>query len=288
MVTSLKHKTNNKLMKHLLKYLAVTLFFLGICFFLSQFQSCKHDPQGLDQFDIICFNTQVAPILMYQCAECHSGPRGKGGYLIDSVYDHVKSLVKAGKPWGSKLYTIVSSPNNPNMMPPNKALSKDQLTILELWIAQGANNTTCTTINTQIQPIASTDGTVLYSTFCVGCHNPITTSTKIGVTVTQIQTGISTVPDMRNLTVLTADQQQAIANVLIGTPNPNPDGTTLYSNTCAKCHGPLATSQVGGASASKITSAIKSKTRMNYLSSLTAVQINAITSALAGIAGSND
>lgn len=275
-------------MKHLLKYFGVSFFFLGTFLFVFQFQSCKHDPQGLDQMEIICFNTQVAPILVSQCSSCHGGNRGKGGYVIDSVYDNVKDLVKAGNPWGSKLYTIVSSPNNPNMMPPNKALSKDQLTILELWIAQGAKNTICNSSNAQIQPSASTDGTVLYSTYCAGCHGPLATSAKIGVTASQIQTGISTVPDMKNLTVLTTIQQQAIATALAGTPNANPDGTLLYTNTCAKCHGPLATSQVGGASASKITSAIKSKTRMNYLSSLTAAQISAIASALSGIAGSGD
>jgi mono/diheme cytochrome c family protein len=288
MVTSLKHNTYNNLMKHLLKYLGVTFFFLGTFFFVFQLQSCKHEPQGLDQFDLICFKTQVAPILVSQCSSCHGGTRGKGGYVIDSVYNNVKGLVKAGNPWGSKLYTIVSSPNNPNMMPPNKALSKDQLTILELWIAQGALNGDCSSTNTQIQPIASTDGAVLYSTYCSGCHGPLATSAKIGVTASQIQTGISTVPDMKNLSVITATQQQAIANVLVGTPNANPDGTLLYTNTCAKCHGSLATSQVGGASASKITSAIKSKTRMNYLSSLTAAQISAIASVLSGIAGSGD
>ncbi len=252
----------------------------------SQLQSCKHDPQGLDQLDIVCYNTQVAPILVAQCSSCHGdGGQAKGGYVIDSVYNNALNLVNPGKPWASKLYSIVSSPNNPNMMPPNKALSKEQLTIIEVWIAQGAKNTQCSSVNAHIQPSTSTDGAVLYSIYCAGCHGVLATSAKIGVTSSQIQTGISSVPDMRNLSILTAVQKQAIADVLAGTPNANPDGTVLYATSCAKCHGAMATSDVGGASASDINNSIKSVTSMKYLSSLTAVQINAIVVSLQGISG---
>lgn len=118
-----------------------------IVFFIGAFQSCKHDPQGLDQLDTICFNTQVAPILVAQCSQCHGASNPKGELVIDGEYNNVIKLVKPGDPWASELYNIVSSPNNPNMMPPNKPLSKNQLTILEVWIAQGAKNTICSPTN---------------------------------------------------------------------------------------------------------------------------------------------
>jgi hypothetical protein len=55
--------------------------------------------------------------------------------------------VTAGDPWTSKAYTIISEPNNPNMMPPSghQAISLQQRTIVEVWILQGAKDTKCDT-----------------------------------------------------------------------------------------------------------------------------------------------
>jgi len=125
----------------------LVLTFSVICFLGVIFQSCKHDPQGLDQLDTICYNTMVAPMLVAQCSKCHGASDPKGDLVIDGEFNNVIKLVKPGDPWASELYNIVSSPNNPNMMPPNKPLSKNQLTILEVWIAQGAKNTICSPTN---------------------------------------------------------------------------------------------------------------------------------------------
>jgi mono/diheme cytochrome c family protein len=268
-------------------YLLFSILTVSVYFLFFPLQSCKHDPVGLDKLDTVCFKTQVAPLLEAQCSECHSGTHPKGNYVIDSVYADVIKLVKAGSPWSSKLYTIVSSPNNPNMMPPNKSLTKNQLTILEVWIAQGAMNTLCSS-DTANQAIASTDGTVLYATYCANCHGILATSSKIGFSATQIQTGINTVPDMKSLSILSTAQKQAIADALAGTPDPNPDGTALYATSCYSCHGALATSTAGKASATRISQAIASVSQMSYLSTLSTVQINAISVALQSSTGSGD
>ena len=270
-----------------MRHTLTSVLLLILCFLAGTLPSCKHDPQGLENLDIICFNNQVAPILVAHCSVCHSDNDAKGGYIIDSVYNNVLNLVNPGKPWASKLYNIVSSPNNPNMMPPNKALSREQLTILEVWIAQGANNIICSP-NSPIQPIASNDGAILYSTYCVNCHGTLANSAKIGATSTQIQAGISAVPDMKSLSILTTVQKQAVADVLVGTPNANPDGAALYASTCAKCHSPLATSSAGRASTSKINQAILNVRAMKYLYSLSVAQISAISVALQSSSGSND
>jgi hypothetical protein len=58
------------------------------------------------------------------------------------------------------------------------------------------------------------------------------------------------------------------------------DGASLYTNDCSKCHGPLATSTKLGVTAAQIQSAITSVYQMNSLTNLSALQIQAIASAL--------
>jgi mono/diheme cytochrome c family protein len=58
------------------------------------------------------------------------------------------------------------------------------------------------------------------------------------------------------------------------------NGAALYTTNCSSCHGPLATSSKRGMTAAQIQSAIQSVGAMSSLSKLTAVQIQAIASAL--------
>ena len=131
-------------------------------------------------------------------------------------------------------------------------------------------------------PIPTLDGATLYNNNCVSCHGSLATSTKLGATASQIQTGISTVSGMKIFSSLTAAQIQAIANALkTTTPIPTPtDGATLYTNYCSSCHGLLASSAKIGASVSRIQNAIGSVSAMSSLSSLTSAQIQAISNAL--------
>lgn len=133
-------------------------------------------------------------------------------------------------------------------------------------------------------PPPVTDGATLYANNCASCHGPLATSAKIGATSARIQNAIGSVSQMSTLSNLTSTQIQAISTALQSVPMPT-DGPSLYAINCASCHGPLATSQVGGSSASSIQQAIREKRQMNYLSTLTSAQIQAIAGALANISG---
>jgi len=71
----------------------------------------------------------------------------------------------------------------------------------------------------------------------------------------------------------------AAATATTSTPPPT-DGASLYTQYCAGCHHTLATSNVWGASAAKIQSAISGVGQMQSLSTLSSSQIQAIAAAL--------
>jgi len=159
--------------------------------------SCKHDPANLDQLDTVCFESQILPIIQTSCAisGCHA-PTGSGEG--PSIYDYssIMRLVKPGDARGSKLYQVITNINNPEgMMPPNRSLSKDQRTLIEVWILQGAKDTKCPVDTTPVTPpvdsINWADSTcfnqdvlpVLMSNCAVsGCHNDITLEAGISFT----------------------------------------------------------------------------------------------------------
>jgi mono/diheme cytochrome c family protein len=81
-------------------------------------------------------------------------------------------------------------------------------------------------------------GEALFNQFCVGCHE--FASTLAGRTVDQVNTALTTVPEMQTLS-LTQEQIQLIVDFLAtggGEPPPRPtDGPGLYGAFCGLCHG---------------------------------------------------
>jgi mono/diheme cytochrome c family protein len=139
---------------------------------------------------------------------------------------------------------------------------------------------------TPTPPPATPDGPSLYSSNCAGCHGVLAGSTKGGATAERIQAAIAgNVGGMGPLSRLTAAEIQAIASALASVAPPVvTDGPTLYGSYCASCHGALASSTKGGATAARIQAAISGNTGgMGSLSTLSATQVTAIAEALASI-----
>jgi len=141
------------------------------------------------------------------------------------------------------------------------------------------------------------DGAALYAANCAGCHGPLATSGKKGITLARLQAGITNnIGGMGTLAGLSSVQQQAIVTVLnpattpVPTPTPTPtptpspslDGPTLYTANCAGCHGALATSSKRGTTLARLQGAITGNVgNMGYLSTLSSAQLQAIVTALA-------
>ncbi|MBI5640885.1 MAG: c-type cytochrome, partial [Nitrospirae bacterium] len=136
--------------------------------------------------------------------------------------------------------------------------------------------------------VAGNDGTILYAQNCAGCHGALATSSKIGRTASQIQGAINAsnnLYSMGHLSSLTPSQVQAIADVLAQQapppPPPTTNGTTLYAQNCAGCHGALSRSTKAGATAMSIRRAISANVGgMGSLKNLTSMQIQAIATVL--------
>ena len=95
------------------------------------FVSCKKDPEitGLPE---IYYQTDIKPIINSQCTMCHSEY---------STYNGLMSIVTKGKPEKSELYNVITNPWALIRMPRDKEpLTKDQRTLIHLWILQGAPN----------------------------------------------------------------------------------------------------------------------------------------------------
>jgi mono/diheme cytochrome c family protein len=138
-----------------------------------------------------------------------------------------------------------------------------------------------------VTPPTVTDGPTLYASYCAGCHSALATSTKTGITLARLQNAIAGNTGGMGSISLTTAQEQAIVTALTPASTPPPpvtDGPTLYTNYCASCHGALATSTKGGATSTRIQTAITNNTGgMGSLSTLTATQVSAIATALAGV-----
>jgi mono/diheme cytochrome c family protein len=218
------------------------------------------------------------------CGACHSDSRGEG--LSDYLEEH--GYKNPQKKNGCNIcHTAINSTDTTNW-PHQYQWQNSNVSSGTFGGGTSGGNSGGSSGGT-----TTTDGATLYNTYCSGCHGPLATSAKSGATATQIQTGISSVSQMRSLSSLTSAQIQAIAAALSGSGTSSggggttsPDGSTLYTTYCSSCHGALATSSIGGASASTIQSALSSVYQMSSLSSsLTATQIQAISQALAGSSG---
>ncbi len=92
---------------------------------------------------ITFFETEVRPILVEQCYECHSGKESKGGLRVDKKDpllaggDSGKVLIP-GDPRSSLLAEAIRYKNADLRMPPDSPLKAREVEAIEKWIEMGA------------------------------------------------------------------------------------------------------------------------------------------------------
>ena len=245
--------------------------------------ACHYSPHAMVPSRVASDNYQA---MQYQgaaktigsCGACHSDSRGKG--LADYLGTH--GYLRPEKENGCNICHTQITTTDTTKWPhqyqwPNSNVSSPAA-------FGGTTSGSATSGGSTTNPA----GAALYAQYCAGCHGPLATSAKLGASSAMIQTGIGTVSAMSSLSFLTTTQIQDISQALSGSPSggggggtTTTDGATLYTTYCAGCHGPLATSDKAGASATAIQDAISTVTDMSSLSALSSAQIQAISQALA-------
>ena len=114
---------------------------IGGVLILSTF-SCKHDPIVPGDAETICYEKDIKPILMSNCAYagCHDPITMEEDYDFSSYQGVMASgTVKPGDPNDSKMYKAITDKGEDFMPPPPKPkLSTANIGLIYLWIKQGA------------------------------------------------------------------------------------------------------------------------------------------------------
>ena len=89
------------------------------------------------------FESKIRPLLLQNCAECHTGKTPEGDLRIDSAAALTKGgmggpAVVANNPSASLLIRRVTTDDEDTLMPPDKRLSQAQVADLQKWITDGA------------------------------------------------------------------------------------------------------------------------------------------------------
>lgn len=178
---------NRPAMKSILYYL-IFLIFCGFLITGGVITSCTHEPNFITEFDIVCFEDQILPIMQTSCgiSGCHNSSSGGESDFDATNYNSIRSMVVPGNAKESKLYQVITKIYGEDMMPPDRPLSKEQRNLILVWIEQGANNTTC---DTYLPDTSSNPGTINPDSICFvqdvqpliysscatsGCHDAVT------------------------------------------------------------------------------------------------------------------
>jgi hypothetical protein len=149
--------------------------------------SCRHDPvmPAADTNTEVCFQSQIQPLINANCAVsgCHDGSNNELPILIS--YNDIMGEIEAGYPGKSELYEVISeSPGSDDVMPPSprQPLTSEQISLIEIWILEGAKNTTCPDQNCDSVNVtySGTISTIMQN--CTGCHG--TNSPSAGLSLT--------------------------------------------------------------------------------------------------------
>jgi hypothetical protein len=161
----------------------ITILFLAGTL-TSVFLSCKHDPQGIDQIEILCFETQILPIFQTSCAlsGCHDSPGNESSYVFTN-YNHIREAVTPGDPMKSPAYTALISSGEEGIMPPGQPLSIQNRTLIRIWIEQGALNENCGLVCDTVSVMTYADHVwPVIDLNCKSCHSGASPSGGIPLT----------------------------------------------------------------------------------------------------------
>lgn len=122
----------------------------------------------------VCFQRDVLPIFQSNCTQsgCHNSQSREAGYDLTSYENIVSHGVKPGDYKASKLYEVLVAGGEEGMpRSPYKRLTDDQITLIALWIDEGAENTACADVACDTANVTfAVSVKPILQTYCNGCH----------------------------------------------------------------------------------------------------------------------
>lgn len=135
--------------------------------------------------NVIYFQNEILPIFISNCAMsgCHDANTAQDGIILTSYSSIMNSdIIEPGDANDSELYEVITEtdPDKRMPQPPQSPLTPAQISLIQQWIEQGAQNTSCTqatcdtfnvTFSASVKPILQTN--------CQGCHSGASPSAGI-------------------------------------------------------------------------------------------------------------
>ena len=89
------------------------------------------------------FESQVRPLLIKRCFECHGETKQQAGLRLDSRAAMLRGIdgdpaIKPGSPDESRILQVIAYSDDDSQMPPDGKLPAEEIVILTKWIAEGA------------------------------------------------------------------------------------------------------------------------------------------------------
>jgi hypothetical protein len=184
-------------MSNLIKPLLFGAILLSLLFVIST-PSCKHHREDwqpkdtttnpidtttnpIDTLDcdtcpagVVSFTEDILPIFNSQCAQsgCHDAQTHEEGINMSTYQSIMNTTNIDTKGLDSKVWESLHETGD-DMMPPNGPLSAAELNLIQTWIEQGAQNTTCTHVCgcDTLQVSYSQFIAPKLQSYCIGCHS---------------------------------------------------------------------------------------------------------------------
>ena len=151
--------------------------FLLCSSFLLVGESCKHENLPNINADSICFERDILPIFVSNCAMsgCHDANTKAEGYDLSNYASILKKGITPGNPSDSEIWEVIDD----GSMPPNGKLTPVQRSYIKTWIAAGAKNGINCFVNCDSNVFTYSTGVSKIMSQCTGCHSGTNPSGKI-------------------------------------------------------------------------------------------------------------
>ncbi len=140
-------------------------------------ESCKHENLPSVNADSICFERDILPIFVSNCAMsgCHDANTKAEGYNLSNYSSIMKDGIKPGNPADSEIWEVIDD----GSMPPKGKLTSLQRSYIKTWIAAGAKNGINCFVDCDSNVFSYSAGVSKIMSQCTGCHSGTNPSGKI-------------------------------------------------------------------------------------------------------------